>query len=146
MRFLWWLVIAGAAALAACAPALPARTIELEMKDVLFSPSTLTVRGGERVLLRFRNAGTTDHEFMAGREPRADGGYKEDLFQGLPVRMVGGSAEGHAMSHGGFGLIVANGRSGAIEFTVPSKPGTYEFACFIPGHYEAGMRGTLVIE
>ncbi len=145
MHSLRWLIILGLSALA-CAPAAPSRTIELEMQDFAFSPKTLTVRGGESVLLRFRNGGAADHEFMVGREPRADGGYKEDLFQGLDVRVISGASQGHAMSHGGFGLIVGAGRSGAIQFAAPSRPGTYEFACFIPGHYDAGMKGTLLIE
>jgi uncharacterized cupredoxin-like copper-binding protein len=27
-----------------------------------------------------------------------------------------------------------------------SKPGTFEFACLIPGHREAGMIGTVVVK
>jgi uncharacterized cupredoxin-like copper-binding protein len=27
-----------------------------------------------------------------------------------------------------------------------SKPGTFEFACLIPGHYEAGMHGKVVVK
>ena len=116
------------------------------MSEFRFTPSSLVLRGGERVLLRFKNVGTADHEFMAGLNPRSDGGYKDDIFQGLEVRMLSGSAEGHAMSHGGFGLMVGHGRAGAVEFAVPKRPGTYEFGCFIVGHYEAGMTGTLTVE
>jgi uncharacterized cupredoxin-like copper-binding protein len=36
------------------------------------------------------------------------------------------------------------GQSATLDFT-PSKPGTYEFWCTVPGHKEAGMRGTLVV-
>ncbi|TMW73916.1 plastocyanin/azurin family copper-binding protein [Alteribacter natronophilus] len=32
----------------------------------------------------------------------------------------------------------------SIIFT-PLKTGTYEFFCTIPGHKEAGMRGTLIV-
>ena len=27
-----------------------------------------------------------------------------------------------------------------------TKTGTFEFACLIPGHYQAGMVGTIVVE
>jgi len=27
-----------------------------------------------------------------------------------------------------------------------TKPGTFEFACLIPGHYESGMKGTVVVK
>jgi uncharacterized cupredoxin-like copper-binding protein len=27
-----------------------------------------------------------------------------------------------------------------------TKAGTFEFACLIPGHYESGMKGTVVVK
>jgi uncharacterized cupredoxin-like copper-binding protein len=38
----------------------------------------------------------------------------------------------------------ANGRS-AISF-IPTKPGTYDIYCGVPGHLEAGMVSTLVVD
>jgi uncharacterized cupredoxin-like copper-binding protein len=40
---------------------------------------------------------------------------------------------------------VAIGQSGVALF-MPDQPGTYAFYCNIPGHREAGMAGTLVVE
>ena len=37
------------------------------------------------------------------------------------------------------------GGSGTLEFT-PTEPGEYEYYCTVPGHKEAGMLGTLVVE
>jgi uncharacterized cupredoxin-like copper-binding protein len=34
----------------------------------------------------------------------------------------------------------------ALAFFTPSAPGTYTFYCRIPGHTEAGMVGTLIVE
>jgi len=116
------------------------------MRDLSFSPTTIVAHSGERLLIRFTNTGTTDHEFMAGRDARSDGGFINDLFSGLEVKALSGINDRHAMSHGGFGLFIEKGRSGGIEFTVPARPGTYEFACFVVGHYEAGMKGLFVIE
>jgi uncharacterized cupredoxin-like copper-binding protein len=33
-----------------------------------------------------------------------------------------------------------------VRDTVTFQPGTYEFICTIPGHYESGMFGTLIAE
>ena len=33
-----------------------------------------------------------------------------------------------------------------VAFTVPSKPGNYPFICTFAGHYQAGMKGTLVVK
>jgi uncharacterized cupredoxin-like copper-binding protein len=41
---------------------------------------------------------------------------------------------------------VAPGKTGEVTFTAPSKPGTYEFACHVDGHYEKGMKGVLVVQ
>jgi uncharacterized cupredoxin-like copper-binding protein len=32
-----------------------------------------------------------------------------------------------------------------VTFGVPAKPGSYTFICSFPGHFNAGMRGTLVV-
>ncbi len=39
---------------------------------------------------------------------------------------------------------VITGQSTTAEFTV--KPGTYTFYCSLPGHEEAGMKGTLTVK
>ncbi|MDF2627908.1 MAG: hypothetical protein K0R39_1739 [Symbiobacteriaceae bacterium] len=41
---------------------------------------------------------------------------------------------------------VAPGKTGEVTFTAPSRPGTYEFACHVDGHYEKGMKGVLVVK
>jgi uncharacterized cupredoxin-like copper-binding protein len=37
------------------------------------------------------------------------------------------------------------GKTGTVTFT-PNAKGTFEFYCSIPGHKEAGMKGTLVVQ
>ncbi len=41
--------------------------------------------------------------------------------------------------------IIKPGKSGSVTFT-PNAKGKFEFYCSIPGHKEAGMKGTLVVE
>ncbi|MBI4306964.1 MAG: hypothetical protein HY678_11655 [Chloroflexi bacterium] len=44
-----------------------------------------------------------------------------------------------------FGLTGAG--SGTLIFKVPdSEKGEWETGCLLPGHYESGMRGALVVE
>ncbi|HYF95536.1 MAG TPA: cupredoxin domain-containing protein [Symbiobacteriaceae bacterium] len=40
---------------------------------------------------------------------------------------------------------VAPGTTGEVTFTAPDRPGTYEFACHVDGHYEKGMIGFVVV-
>jgi nitrite reductase (NO-forming) len=44
----------------------------------------------------------------------------------------------------GFSLLAKAGQSASGEFTF-DKPGSFEFICSIPGHKDAGMKGTLTV-
>ena len=37
------------------------------------------------------------------------------------------------------------GETVQVTFTVPAKPGQYPYICTFAGHYQAGMKGTLVV-
>lgn len=120
------------------------RVVEVQMSNFSFAPSRLVLTAGERVTLRFVNMSPLPHEFMAGRKAHAGGGYEEDLFRGVDVDVrAGEGSRGHGDA---FELeVAAHMGTGAISFVVPDRPGTYEIGCFEPGHYEAGMKGELVI-
>lgn len=42
--------------------------------------------------------------------------------------------------------MLSGGETDTIEFTVPDAPGNYEFVCTFPGHFMAGMKGTLTVK
>jgi len=44
-----------------------------------------------------------------------------------------------------FALVAAPGTSSSGALTV-SEPGRYDFICSVPGHAQAGMTGTLIVE
>src|SRR5437762_7255565 len=45
-------------------PKKPARTIEVTMSEMEFSPTRIEVKRGEQIRFIVRNAGTEDHEFL----------------------------------------------------------------------------------
>lgn len=121
------------------------RIVRIALKEFGYAPSRVTLKAGELVTLELANRGTIFHELMAGRgEILPHGGYTEDLFGGVETRMSGNDPAVH--SHGGFGVLVAEGTTARLTFVVPDRPGTYEMGCFEAGHYLAGMVGRLVIE
>jgi len=71
------------------------------------------------------------------------------LQAGEPVNIVLESTQGGhnlAVDAVGFRLpIVDEGETTRGALTI-DEPGTYEFICSVPGHLEAGMRGTIVVE
>jgi azurin len=42
--------------------------------------------------------------------------------------------------------IAGAGESVEVTFKVPAAPGSYPYLCTFPGHFAAGMRGTLVVK
>ena len=55
----------------------------------------------------------------------------------------------HGIAVKGNGVTQAGsivGQGGTSTVTVSLKPGTYEFYCPVPGHEQAGMKGTLTVK
>lgn len=135
-----------------------AARIEISMNEFGFSPDTVRIPAGRRVTLVFTNDGVLPHEFMAGRDPQ-DGHFEHDLFEGLRVNMtteemaMEGGEHGHASGGGQGGddhgtmLMTEASKTAMMSFTLPeSSRGVWSMGCFLPGHFEAGMRGILIVE
>jgi uncharacterized cupredoxin-like copper-binding protein len=121
-------------ALALCLMAAPAearRTVTIRMgEDMRFTPAHLNVREGETVRLRVANRGKMLHELVIGTADELVA--HAELMKQHP----GMEHDEPNMAH------VGAGRRGEITWTF-NRPGDFEFACLIPGHFEAGMRGTI---
>ena len=99
------------------------RVVEVTANDQLaFVPSEITVARGETVTFKIKNVGTVDHEFMIG--PAADA-YADKSGTPEVDAITGGSTK-------------------SLTFTFDG-PGPYAFACHEAGHFEAGMKGTIVV-
>ena len=110
-----------------------ARTIEIRMDDRMrFTPAHLELREGETVRLRVANRGKLLHELVIGT--------REELqtHAELMKKHPGMEHDEPYMAH------VAAGRRGELVWHF-NRPGTFQFACLLPGHFEAGMVGTLVV-
>jgi uncharacterized cupredoxin-like copper-binding protein len=138
-------LVAVAAAACASQPAKsPAgRVLEITMNEFSFSPRTITVSPGETVTLKFTNVGALEHEFMAGRAPVPSRGYNEDWLKRAVPALANHTHPGEA--HLGEGIRVSADWGNRVTLVVPEEKGTYEFGCFIAGHYEAGMKGSIVV-
>ena len=138
-------LVAMVAVACASAPAKTAggRVIEVTMKEFTFSPRSITVSPGETVTLKFTNVGALEHEFMAGRAPVPSRGYTEDWLKRAVPALANHTHPGE--EHLGEGIRVSADWGNQVTLVVPEAKGTYEFGCFIAGHYEAGMKGSIVV-
>lgn len=105
------------------------RTVEIGMSDAMrFTPDLIEVREGQTVRLVHRNRGKLMHEFVLGT--------KEELeaHAALMLKFPNMEHDEPYMAH------VGAGRRGEIIWTF-NRAGEFDFACLIPGHYQAGMVG-----
>ena len=130
------LIVIVAALLAGCSGRPKAVEIKLEASGLKYQPETLEVVAGQPVKLTFVNNDSVVHDFS---------------IMEIPVVLVGATAEpmaGHDMGNmttePQLHVAAAANSTTSLEFT-PSKSGTYEFFCTVPGHKETGMVGTLVV-
>lgn len=109
------------------------RRIEVGMSDDMrFTPARIEVRQGETVRFVFRNRGQTLHEFVLGTKAVLE------EHAALMMKFPDMEHDEPYMAH------VAPGTSGEIVWTF-NRAGEFDFACLIPGHYQAGMVGQVVV-
>jgi len=109
------------------------RTIEIGMTDNMrFTPDRIDVRQGETVKFVVRNSGQVMHEFVIGTKKELD------EHAALMVKFPTMEHDEPYMAH------VGPGKQGEIIWTF-NRPGDFDFACLIAGHYQAGMVGKILV-
>lgn len=113
------------------------RTIEVSMREtddgaMIFVPDVIEVAEGETVRFAITNDGLIEHEFLFNTTMK---------IEAHKVEMMSGDAHRHASANA---ITLDPGESGALAWTFDAA-GVFAFACLIPGHYEAGMFGPLVV-
>ncbi|MDG9884516.1 cupredoxin family protein [Pseudomonas sp. GD04058] len=129
------------------APAAKAtRTVEVTLGDMYFEPRTLEVKAGETVRFVVINKGQVAHEFNLGDTAMHTAHQKEMLAMAqMDHSKMGHGDMNHGMQHDDPNtVLVQPGQRGELTWTF-SNSAPIEFACNVPGHYQAGMVGTLNI-
>jgi uncharacterized cupredoxin-like copper-binding protein len=110
------------------------RTINIDMSDNMrFSPDEASIKAGETVRFVVNNKGRLDHEMVIGT--LAELKEHAAMMRKMPT-----------MKHAEPNMVtLAPGASGDIVWQF-AQAGTVDFACLIPGHMEAGMKGKVVVK
>lgn len=142
------------------------RTVEVTLGDIYFEPKSLDVKKGETVRFVLVNKGRLLHEFNLG-DAAMHAAHQQEMLKmtasgmltptGMKHDMAGmdhGMAHGgeQATEHGAGGMkhddpnsmLVEPGKTAELTWTFADATGL-EFACNIPGHYQAGMVGKVAI-
>lgn len=114
-------------------PAAAKRTIEIKMLDKMrFEPDVIEVKQGETVKFVVMNTGAVLHELVIGTKKELD--EHAALMRKFPNM----EHDEPYMSH------VSAGKKGEIVWNF-NRAGDFDFACLIPGHYDAGMIGKIKV-
>lgn len=107
------------------------RTVKIDMIDAMrFVPASVYVRRNETVRFLITNSGHLKHELVLGTDKALKDHH--EVMKKNPE-----------MEHDDPNMVsLGPGKSGEViwHFT---KAGKVDFACLQPGHYDAGMRGTV---
>ena len=143
------------------APAAKAtRSVELVMGDMSFTPKAIDIKAGETVRFVLVNKGQLLHEFNLG-DAAMHARHQQEMLQmqqGGMLTPTGMKAMDHGsmagMDHGKMdhgmkhddpnSVLVEPGKTAELTWTFSEATGL-EFACNIPGHYQAGMVGKLTV-
>jgi uncharacterized cupredoxin-like copper-binding protein len=118
-------------------PKKPFRVVELTMADgpgtMTYTPNKIEVRRGEQIKFMLKNTGDLAHEFLL------------DSFANNAKHKIQMEKNPEMEHDEPNGARVESKKAAEILWRF-SKAGTFEFACLIPGHYETGMKGTVVVK
>jgi Cu+-exporting ATPase len=108
------------------------RTIQVSTTDTLrFAPENLTVRAGETISFEISNPGVVPHELFLGTAAEQQA-HEAEMASGAPMHAEPGQVD------------IPAGKTVRLVYTF-DQPGTFEYGCHVPGHYAAGMRGTITV-
>ena len=118
-------------------PGEKSRTVEITMKEgdgtMSYAPDRVEVKRGEQIHFILKNQGELKHEFMlASLKENAEHGKLMERFPDMEHDDPNGKT-------------LEPGKSAEI-FWKFTKAGTFEFACLVPGHHQAGMHGVVIVK
>jgi len=125
--------------------------VTIVLSDFKFTPAMVTLQAGVPAEIVLVNKGNVEHEFMVYKTPSGKiSDWDEYIMPNTYFKNLGevkGEFEGTGAVAGTsvFEVEVAKGKTAALNFT-PTQKGTFEIGCHTEGHYEAGMKGVLVVK
>jgi len=114
-------------------PKKAAQTISISMDDSMhYSRSEIRVKQGETVTFAISNKGKLMHELVLGTEAQLQ--EHAELMRKNP-----------GMSHGEPYMVhVKPGTTERMTWKF-TNAGTFHYGCLVAGHFEAGMRGRIIV-
>lgn len=127
----------------------PGRTIDIiATDDMKYSVTTITAKRGETIRIRLTSKGVIPKIAMAHNVVVLKLGTDvlKLLKDGAPHRGTDFIPPDMLKAVIAKTPFAGPGDMVQVTFAVPAKPGRYPFICTFAGHYQAGMKGTLIVK
>ncbi|MES3002709.1 MAG: cupredoxin family protein [Pseudomonadota bacterium] len=109
------------------------RTVAIDMSDEMrFTPPSVEVKQGETVRFVITNKGALMHEMVIGDRKTLDE-HAASMMKSP-----------HMQHRQPYAAHVAPRKSETLVWTF-NRPGDFDFACLVAGHYQAGMSGKIKV-
>jgi azurin len=126
----------------------PVRTIDIvATDDMKYSLTSITAEPGEEIRIRLHAKGVIPKVAMAHNVVvlQLDTDIETLLKEGAPFRETDFIPPTMADRLIAKTKLAGPGERVQVTFTVPETPADYPFLCTFAGHYQAGMKGTLIV-
>lgn len=133
---------------AGAAAAKGVRTVEIiGTEDMKFSVPTITAKPGEQIRVRLTAKGSMPKIAMAHNFVLLTKTAKVTDFvtaaMGARPDFIPADKKADIIAHT---ELAGAGETVEVTFKVPAAAGDYTYVCSFPGHFQAGMKGTLTVK
>ena len=135
--------------LAFAVPAAKARTITITgNENMKYDTTTITAKWGETLHVVLKAIGTMPkiammHDFVV-LKPGIDAmTFVNATADDKPGTPLPPALKAKVLASSPF---AAGGETVEVTFKAPTAPGSYTYLCTFPGHFQSGMKGTLVVK
>jgi azurin len=125
------------------------RTIEITVNDQMkYDVATINAKPGETIKIKLKAAGSMPknimaHNFVVLKKTADVNAFVTKANTSNTTGYMPPDLKTQVIAASG---LIGNGETTEITFKAPAAAGSYPYLCTFPGHYAAGMKGTLVIK
>ena len=116
--------------------------------DMKYNTTTIAAKPGEQITIRLTGKGTMPKIAMSHNVVVLQ--LKTDaaafVNAGITARATDYIAPANKAQVIAATKLAGNGETVEVTFKVPTAPGSYPYVCTFPGHFAAGMKGTLNVK
>jgi azurin len=141
--------LAAAASLPAAAAPDNGKTIVITASDMLkFSVTQIEVQRGQTIHIQLKNVGTMPKDIMGHNWILLKAGSDATAYATAALSAKGEGYQPKSLADQVLASIPLLGpkQTGEVTFVAPDTPGSYPYLCTFPGHFQAGMRGELIVK